>query len=131
MNVLYILAPPEILTLTQTIEQDSNVLLSWIDYGDQIAWYSVTLVSPDGSISEIYNGTDNSTSLEDLQPGQNRLRVKQSLLSGKTSEFSSSVFINVEEVVIQESNDSIPSLSMTLSILVLILSAFVVAKRGR
>ncbi len=131
MNVLYILAPPEILTLTQTIEQDSNLLLSWIDYGDQIAWYSVTLVSPDGSINEIYNGTDNSTSLEDLQPGQNRLRVKQSLLNGKTSEFSSSVFINVEEVVIQESDDSIPSLSMTLSILVLILSAFVVAKRGR
>ena len=50
----------------------------------------------DGNTLEVYKGQENETTLEDLDIGQNRIRVN-SMVYSKISEYSDSIFITVEE----------------------------------
>ena len=49
-----------------------------------------------GNTLEVYKGQENETTLEDLDIGQNRIRVN-SMVYSKISEYSDSIFITVEE----------------------------------
>ena len=85
-------------------------------YDEDIAWYSVIVEDQEGVKVEVYNGTDNSTTLENLDSGQNRIRVKAQLTNGKISALSDSIFIKVEE-----STEDSPMLSFFSTLIALIL----------
>mgnify|MGYP001166354331 CR=1 FL=1 len=96
LNVYFIQVPPNVMTPTQSIGSTQSMELSW-EPVENAAWYSVTVQNADGITTEIYNGTESSTPLDDLDTGQNRIRVQVGLLDGKISEKSSSIFITVDE----------------------------------
>ena len=96
---------PLFVTKSQTIKYGKAINLSW-NYSEDIIWFSVVAENQDGVKTEIYNGTDNFALIDDLELGQNRLRVKAQLSNGKISEFSDSLFITVVE-----NSEELPTLS--------------------
>ena len=79
----------------ETITAGDSVTLSWNRVEDS-DWYSVIVQSEDGETIEVYNGTDNSVTIEISEVGLNRIRVN-TMVFGKVSEYSDSVFVTVEE----------------------------------
>ncbi len=124
LAVFYVQEPPNVLTSTQTIDEAESVSLSW-EPVENAAWYSVILQGEDGTVREIYNGTENEFTLDNLEVGLNRIRVQVTLEDGKISEHSPSIFITVEEKGAFES-----TLIFSLSVLLLLFLVFSV-NRGR
>ena len=87
---------PLIITESQTIEKGQSVNISW-SYSENVLWYSVILENKEGVKTEIYNGTDGFVLIDDLDLGQNRIRVKAQLTDGKISGLSDSLFISVDD----------------------------------
>ena len=116
---------------TFTVGMGETIELSWTDVTDH-DWYSVIVQNTEGTIQEIFNGTENSVSISELSTGQNRLRVNV-MVDGKVSEYSPSIFITIEESVDQTSNEenSMPSLSVTSSLLILLLACVFQTTRRR
>ena len=83
-------------TKPQSIKYGQTVNLSWT-YNEDIIWFSVIVENEEGVKKEIYNGTDYFIITEDFDLGQNRIRVHAQLSAGKTSDFSDSLFIVVDE----------------------------------
>ena len=79
----------------ETITAGDSVTLSWNRVEDS-DWYSVIVQSEDGETIEVYNGTDNSVTIEISEVGLNRIRVN-TMVFGKVSEYSDSVFVTVDE----------------------------------
>ena len=96
---------PMFVTKSQTIKYGKAINLSW-NYSEDIIWFSVVAENQEGVKAEIYNGTDNFALIDDLELGQNRLRVKAQLSNGKISEFSDSLFVTVVE-----KSEELPTLS--------------------
>ena len=90
--------------------------LSW-NYTEDVIWFLVVAENQFGVKTEIYNGTDSFVLTDDLELGQNRIRVQAYLSNGKISEFSDSLFITVVE---NSEKSSMPSPIFTLAILVLL-----------
>ena len=116
---------------TFTVGMGETIELSWTEVKDH-DWFSVIVQDSEGTIQEIFNGTENSMSISELSTGQNRLRVNV-MVDGKVSEYSPSIFITIEESVDQTSNEenSMPSLSVTLSLLILLLACVFQTRRRR
>ncbi len=119
ISVLFVPELPLITTEAQTIKEGQSVNLSWT-YNEDVIWYSVILEKEDGTKTEIYNGTSNFVLIDDLDIGQNRIRVQAQLSDGKISDLSESLFINVD----RNSEDS-PMLSpIFLFMILVIISVF-------
>ena len=65
---------PVISTPSQTMDEDELVNLSWTGL-QEVQWYTVSVEQPDGTIAEVYNGSNPYVELENLVMGQNRIRV--------------------------------------------------------
>lgn len=120
-----------------TVGSDETVELSWSEIPDH-AWYSVIVQDQEGNVTEIFNGTENSTTLNDLSVGQNRLRVNV-MVDGKLSEYSPSIFIMIDESKAKISDEtdedtsddgkSVPAASMALCLMTLLIASMVHSKR--
>tara|TARA_B100000902_G_scaffold106923_2_gene108784 strand:+ start:15906 stop:18254 length:2349 start_codon:yes stop_codon:yes gene_type:complete len=95
ISVTFVPDIPSIITESQTIKKGQSINLSW-SYSESVIWYSVILENEDGTRTEIYNGTNDFVLIDDLDSGQNRIRVKAQLSSGKISGLSDSLFISVD-----------------------------------
>ena len=116
INVNFVPETPIIITESQTIKEGQSINISWT-YNEDIIWYSVIIENEEGNKKEIYNGTNNFVLIEDLDLGQNRIRVNAQLSNGKISDLSDSLFINVDN----NSQDSpMPSSIFLFAILALI-----------
>ena len=96
LTVKFVPDIPLIITESQTIEKGQSVNISW-SYSENVLWYSVILENKEGVKTEIYNGTDDFVLIDDLDLGQNRIRVKAQLTDGKISGLSDSLFISVDD----------------------------------
>lgn len=119
---------PVISTPSQTMDEDELVNLSWTGL-QEVQWYTVSVEQPDGTITEVYNGSDPYVELEDLVMGQNRIRVT-AMVDGKLSEPSPSVFITVESSE-NGSNSSLNSLSFGSVIVLTFFAAMYQSLRRR
>lgn len=119
INVDFIPTSPTFEPFSTTLENGKALNLSWSSIPDA-EWYSVIVQDANGDVVEMYNGSDNFTTLEDMSTGQNRLRVNV-MVSGKISEFSSSEFVTIEEIE-KEDEGFLPSLSLGSIVLVFLVS---------
>ena len=60
-------------------------------------WYSVIVQNGNEEPTEVYNGSETEYSTSELDVGLNRIRISVGSSEGKVSEFSDSIFVNVEE----------------------------------
>ena len=107
---------PTFVTNSQTIQDGEMLNLSW-NYSEDVTWFLVVAENQFGVKTEIYNGTDSFVLTDDLELGQNRIRVQAYLSNGKISEFSDSLFITVVE---SSEKSSMLSPIFTLAIFVLL-----------
>ncbi len=112
-----------------TVESGETIELTWTEIPDH-DWYSVTVQDAEGTISEIFNGTENSMSISELSTGQNRLRVNV-IVDGKVSEYSPSIFITIEEPANEkiDEDNSMPAVSVFLSMMIVLVACMVQARR--
>ena len=129
LNVMYVQLPPTVLTPTQTISAGETIEISW-EPVENVAWYSVTIQDADGMVTEIYNGTESAVALDDLDTGQNRIRVKVGLSDGKISDMSPSIFVTLQEPSESENNPLNPTIILIVGI-VLLLVPIISANWGR
>ncbi|RAH14095.1 MAG: hypothetical protein CMB56_006615 [Methanobacteriota archaeon] len=141
VNIGYILPPPSnIKTIPELNEginlkifENESIEISW-DEIENIKWYSVIVTDyfGDGITTEVYNGTENKITIDKLNVGQNRIQIKAAIENGKVSEYSSSIFVNVEPVVsppLVENKETPAPINLALSAVVL-LSAAIIKRRG-
>ena len=129
MEINYIPEHPVILNFNERVQYGKSANLSWSHVND-VAYYSLIVQNSEGSVIEMYNGTENYTGLEGLDEGQNRIRMKVVLQNGKTSELTPSIFI----VVTENTNDrelSFPVSAISVLIVLLISSQIVYDGRIR
>jgi hypothetical protein len=129
MEINYIPKHPVILNFNERVQYGKSANLSWSHVND-VAYYSLIVQNSEGSVIEMYNGTENYTGLEGLDEGQNRIRMKVVLQNGKTSELTPSIFI----VVTENTNDrelSFPVSAISVLIVLLISSQIVYDGRIR
>ena len=96
LDVFYILPPPTLSSSDDDIVSGAEVTLSWDSVEDSI-WYSVIVQNGNEEPTEIYNGSETEYSTSELDVGLNRIRISVGSSEGKVSEFSDSIFVNVEE----------------------------------
>jgi len=95
LDVLYVLPPPLLLVSEDVISSGDEVEFTWEPVDDSI-WYSVIVYDSQGW-QEIYNGSVTEFSTSELETGLNRIRINAGSSDGKISEYSDSIFVNVEE----------------------------------
>ena len=95
LSVDYQIIPPTLSATNYYTKTDEKVTISWIDI-ENPSWYSLTVQNGDNLPVEIYNGTENKFSTSDLDVGINRIRVSAGDVDGKYSQFSDSIFIEVD-----------------------------------
>ena len=117
---MYVVISPTLFATNYDIDSGDEVTISWTNVSD-LSWYSLVLQNADGEVSEIYNGTENTFSTSELEVGLNRLRISASTTDGKVSEFSDSIFVSVEEKVIDDADSISVSTISLFAIMVLIL----------
>ena len=115
MTISFIPPVPTITTASQTIDSSMVLNLTW-EYFENVLWYSVVVENVNGQKTEIYNGTNNFTSVKDLEEGQNRVRVQALLSNGFLSGFSDSIFIVIESKAEEASMLSIINVVATIAI---------------
>jgi len=94
---------PELnLPYSQTIETTGTLYIEWTKTIDA-DWYALQHTSPDGKVTEVYNGSDNFFTFSGLEEGQNRFRANLGFEDGKFSELSNSSYVNY---LPQEEKDS-------------------------
>ena len=85
---------PELnLPYSQTIETKGTLYIEWTKT-IEADWYALYHTSPDGKVTEAYNGSDNFFTFSDLDEGQNRFRANLGFENGKFSELSNSSYVN-------------------------------------
>ena len=122
LNIYFILEPPVISASSETIIKNEVVTLSWENI-ENVAWYSVIVENSEGEIVEFYNGTDNHTEINSFDLGQNRIRLQASLLNGKVSSLSPSIFVTVEDIlVVEEESREVPAIGIPSTVLAISLA---------
>ena len=107
---------------SETIIKNEVVTLSWENI-ENVAWYSVIVENSEGEIVEFYNGTDNHTEINSFDLGQNRIRLQASLLNGKVSSLSPSIFVTVEDIlVVEEESREVPAIGIPSTVLAISLA---------
>ena len=112
-----------------TVAPGESISLSWSEVPGH-GWYSVILQDANGVVTEVFNGTENTTTLRDLSLGQNRLRVNV-MVDGKISEYSDSIFILINEPTddVSDEQNSLPAVSMPLTVTILLAACIIHRKR--
>ena len=129
LDVFYILPPPSFITESQTIISTDEIRISWQSSTESVSWYSLILIDSEGEVLELYNGTEASFLVENLDDGQNRFRVKQGIENGKFSQFSDSIFINVDNSMKDnEDSEKTPDVPLIIVIFTILFSAYVFKK---
>lgn len=95
LDVLYVLPAPVLLVSEDVISSGDEVIFTWEHVEDSI-WYSVIVYDSQGE-REFYNGSETEFSTSELETGLNRIRINAGSSDGKISEYSDSIFVNVEE----------------------------------
>ena len=96
---------PELnLPYAQDLEEDTDLYIEWTKTVEA-DWYSLQHTSPNGLVTEIYNGTDNFFTFDGLEEGQNRFRANLGYTNGKYSDLSNSSYVNLIASPTDESND--------------------------
>jgi len=130
LEIFYILPPPIFTIESQTISSTDKFEIKWESSVDSISWYSLVVIDQEGEMQELYNGSKNTFTVEELDEGQNRFRVKQGLENGKFSQSSDSIFLNVEKSQDEvEDSNSTPSLPIMLTLLTILFSAYIFKRR--
>ena len=131
LNVEFIQPPPIFLTSTQNIDSSEDVLIEWTSIEDS-AWYSLIVNYSDGSSEEIYNGSSNFTTINDLDNGQNRLRVKVVLNNQIESIYSDSIYVLVDSIpdIESKSNQDNHSLQIFLGFSVILIALAAINRFG-
>ena len=97
---------PELnLPYAQDIAENTGLYIEWTQTVDA-DWYALQHTSPDGLVTEIYNGTDNFFTFDALEEGQNRFRANLGFDGGKYSELSNSSYVNLITPPTDESEDA-------------------------
>ena len=81
VNVNFVPPLPEVAVNPETIPHDGEVTVSW-SYPFEAEWYALTVQSPDGTTTEMYNGSSDFVEIGELEPGLNRIRVS-AMVNGK------------------------------------------------
>ena len=130
LEILYILSSPIFTVDSQTIYSSDSIQITWESAVESISWYSLMLIDQEGEMQELYNGTEKSFTVEGLEEGQNRFRVKQGIENGKFSQPSDSLFLNVEKSQEElDSSQKTPGLPLIFTILTILFSAYVFKRR--
>ncbi|MDE0858127.1 MAG: carboxypeptidase-like regulatory domain-containing protein [Candidatus Poseidoniaceae archaeon] len=117
INVFEIVNPPEVTLMASTIVEGDSLSITWTSAED-IAWYSLLVQNEQGTSYEAYNGTSSSFDMVDLEPGINRIRVSTGLENGKISDYSSSVFITVDDAP-EPKDTQLLEVSFTIGLVIL------------
>ncbi len=133
LSVKFVQPPPTFITSTQNVVASDGILIEWTSVEDS-AWYSLILNYSDGSFVEVYNGSLNSTTILDIEEGQNRLRVKVGLENGIESIYSDSIYLVAESIPDIEQNstdmDFNENLRLVVGLLILLI-VLITLKRAR
>ena len=131
LNVHFVQPPPTFLSSTQDIDGLQEVQIEWTSV-ENSAWYSLIVNYSDGTSSEIYNGTQTYTIVEDLEEGQNRLRVKVGLENGIESTYSDSIYLMVQSDSETEPNSDQDDVSskVIIGFILLIIALFAINRSG-
>ena len=124
-NISFVPEVPSFVTTNQQIVKGASLEINW-EYDEEILWYSLIIEDKNGVKTELYNGTDTSIKLDNLPPGQNRLRVQAKLDSGKITDFSDSIFIKVED-----SDEDSPMISIIPILVILVALATINKSRNK
>jgi len=121
LEVNYVVPVPELnLPYAQDLDTNDGLYISW-SKTVEADWYSLYHTSPDGTTTEVYNGTDNFVTFSEFEQGQNRFRANLGFDGGKYSELSNSSYVNY----IYESDEDSDNLSFlsTIAVLTIVLIA--------
>ena len=120
---------PELnLPYAQDLEEDTDLYIEWTKTVEA-DWYSLQHTSPNGIVTEIYNGTDNFYTFDGLEEGQNRFRANLGYTNGKYSDLSNSSYVNLIASPTDESNDV--NFVPTIGVLAVIgLAVIILNRRG-
>ncbi len=120
---------PELnLPYAQDLEEDTGLYIEWTKTVEA-DWYSLQHTSPNGLVTEIYNGTDNFFTFDGLEEGQNRFRANLGFTNGKYSDLSNSSYVNLIVSPTDESNNV--NFIPTIGVLAVIgLAVIVLNRRG-
>ena len=130
-HVHFVQSPPTFVSSTQNLNGSQEVQIEWTSVEDS-AWYSLIVNYSDGTSLEIYNGTSNYTIVDDLDEGQNRLRVKVGLSNGLESTYSDSIYLMVESVSEIEPNSNRENVSpqIILGFILILFALFAINRSG-
>ncbi len=130
-HVHFVQSPPTFVSSTQNLNGSQEVQIEWTSVEDS-AWYSLIVNYSDGTSLEIYNGTSNYTIVDDLDEGQNRLRVKVGLSNGIESTYSDSIYLMVESVSEIEPNSNRENVSpqIILGFILILFALFAINRSG-
>ncbi|MBA46050.1 MAG: hypothetical protein CMB31_05630 [Euryarchaeota archaeon] len=131
LHVHFVQSPPTFVSSTQNLNGSQEVQIEWTSVEDS-AWYSLIVNYSDGTSLEIYNGTSNHTIVDDLDEGQNRLRVKVGLSNGIESTYSDSIYLMVESVSEIEPNSNRDNVTpqIVLGFILILFALFAINRSG-
>ena len=117
LQVNYI--PPKIVLSINSdiINEGDSVTLNW-PHVESSEWYGIIVQDEEGNILEMYNGSENQVTLEELSVGQNRIRIN-GMINGKVSDYSDSVFV----IVLEDEESSFSSGELTIGFMLIVLVA--------
>ena len=126
-HVIAIITTPELVVSNTSIIQGETVTFSW-DASEEATWYSLLLQNELGESSEYYNGSATHVDVSEFDPGLNRIRVQAGSADGKTSEYSPSVFVTVEQA---SESDENPFFGIFMTVGVIALFGWILTSQAR
>jgi len=130
LSVDYQIVPPTLVSTKNYSEINEEVTIYWSDI-DRPAWYSIIVQNGNSLPVEIYNSSENSFSTSDLEEGINRIRISAGDIDGKYSQFSDSIFIEVEGDMEVEVNSKLAQYSGSFAIGIIAIMIIILVVGGR
>ncbi len=130
-SVDYQIVAPLLFSNKNDVQSGELVAISWAAK-EGISWYSVIIQNGDEPPVEVYNGTENQYSTSELEVGINRIRISAGNSDGKFSDYSDSIFIEVESEKSEEVNSKSSKMNgiLEVSIIVMLLLIIISWRRG-
>ena len=125
LAVDYQVVAPLLFSNKYDIESGELVAISWAAKEDN-TWYSVIIQNGDRLPVEVYNGTENKYSTSELEIGINRIRVSAGNSDGKYSDYSDSIFIEVESKQTEDVTSESAKLNGILEISIIVMMVLII-----